>query len=347
MRPLRIAAWVHGLFPQLRAGSEVMLDAMLSALADAGHEVHAVSTLTGPEGPVTEWEHGGYRCYRRQPARPFVEALEPDVVISHHDHAREAIKTARAVSAAAVAVIHNDFHLSRAMIRDKPDLLVYNTHWLRRKLPAHGVRNVTVHPPLDKSKHALPGRGPEGAVLAVNLFKIKGPDTFWALAGMFPELPFLAVTGGYGPQDIRPGYDNVELIPTTDDMRRDVWPRGRVYVASSRYESYGLGPAEALAAGIPVIANPTAGLRESLGSGGHWATRGNMARWRRLVESLATDDTVWWHAHKAALARADELDAMRRPELARWVDEVAAVGRQARRLRERRAPTATAPQAAL
>lgn len=320
-----------------------MLDAMLSALAGEGHEVHAVSTLTGPEGDTTEWEHGGYQCYRRQPARPFVEALAPDVVISHHDHAREAIRAARAVGAAAVSVVHNDFHLSRSIIRDKPDLLVYNTHWLRRKLPSHGVRHVTVHPPLDKSKHELPGRGPDGAVLAVNLFKIKGPDTFWALAGAFPELDFLAVTGGYGQQDIRKGYPNVELMPTTDDMRRDVWPRGRVYVASSRYESYGLGPAEALAAGIPVIANPTAGLRESLGPAGHWATRGNMNRWRQLVRTLATDDAAWWQAHKAALARAAELDAMRGPELARWADEVGVVGRQARRLRERRAPTVTAP----
>jgi glycosyltransferase involved in cell wall biosynthesis len=341
-RPLRIAAWVHGLYPQLRAGSEVMLDAMLSALADAGHEVHAVSTLTGPEGPVTEWEHGGYQCYRRQPARPFVEALAPDVVISHHDHAREAISAARAVSAAAVSIIHNDFHLSRAIIRDRPDLLVYNTHWLRRKLPAHGVRNLIVHPPLDKAKHALPGRGPGGAALAVNLYKIKGPEMFWALAGHFRDLPFLAVTGGYGPQDIRTGYDNVELLPTTDDMRRDVWPRGRVYLASSRYESYGLAPAEALAAGIPVIANPTAGLRESLGSGGRWATRANLNRWRQLVHSLMTDDDAWRRAHRAALARADELDAMRGPELARWVDEVGAVGREARRLRERHAPTVTA-----
>lgn len=322
-----------------------MLDAMLSALADAGHEVHAISTLTGPEGPVTEWEHGGYRCYRRQPARPFVEALEPDVIISHHDHAREAIKAARAVSAAAVSVIHNDFHLSRGIIHDRPDLLVYNTHWLRRKLAAHGVRNVTIHPPLDKSRHALPGRGPAGKIATVNLFKIKGPDTFWALAGRLPELEFLAIAGGYGPQDIRKGFANVELAPGTSDMRGDVWSRARVYVASSRYESYGLAAIEACAAGVPVVANPTAGLRESLGSAGNWANRGNMRRWVQLVRSLATDDAVWWNAHRVALARAAELDAMRGPELARWVDEVGVVGRHARRLRERRLPTVTAPKA--
>jgi glycosyltransferase involved in cell wall biosynthesis len=341
-RPLRIVAYVHGLYPHQRAGSETMLADMLEALADQGHDVHAVATLTGPADGSTTWEYGGVTCWREGPgkAAAFVAALEPDVIVSHHHIGPEAIPLAKRIGAASVVILHNDFKWSRAVLNARPDLLVFNTYWLRRKMGTRGAAAVVVHPPLHADRYALDREGPpaDGAVTIVNLDRIKGPDVFYSLARNMPDTPFLAVRGGYGKQDERTGYPNVEFMDTTTNIRDDVWARSRVVVAPSRYESYGRGVVEACAAGVPVVATATAGLRESLGPGGTFASRGNPAEWLRYVTRLMHDDAAWARASRAALARADELDAMRTAELLAWSGAVASAGLTARRRRERRRP---------
>lgn len=344
--PLRIVAWVHGLYPHLRAGSETMLADMLEALVLDGHEVHAVADSSGPADGATSWEYGGVKCWREDStaAAEFVAMLEPDLIVSHHHIALAALPLARSIGAASAAILHNDFKWSRAMINLRPDLLVYNTHWLKRRLGSRGAESIIVHPPLHADRYALDAPPPDdGAVTIINLDKNKGPDVFYAVARQLPDTRFLAVRGGYGKQDERAGYPNVEFMDTTEDVRGDIWARSRMVLAPSRYESFGRGVVEACAAGLPVVASATAGLRESLGYAGIFASRGNPAEWVRHVRRLTTDPAAWARASGLALARAAELDAMRRIELEQWVRSARAAAHTSRRLRGRRpAPTATA-----
>lgn len=346
----RVVALVHGLYPHLAAGSETMLDDMLAALVKRGHEVHAVADSTGPADGATRWERRGFTCWRETPeaAAELAVMLDPDVVVTHHHRGTDAIAAARSCGASAVAILHNDFRWSRDMIAARPDLLVYNTHWLRRKLPARGAAALVVHPPLHADRYAIERASMADvgdAVTIVNLDRIKGPDVFYALAKRFPDTPFLAVRGAYGRQDERSGFANVTFMDTTTNVRDNVWRPSRMVLAASRYESYGRGAVEACAAGLPVVASPTAGLRESLGPAGTFATRGDIAAWVRFVGRYLTDDAAWLRASMAALARAAELDAMRRTELDAWCAAVAETARKAQRRRQRRpaAPTATAP----
>jgi glycosyltransferase involved in cell wall biosynthesis len=344
--PVRVVAWVHGLYPHLRAGSETMLADMLEALAEAGHDVHAVADSTVPADGATSWEYSGVHCWREHhtQAAELVTMLEPDIIVSHHHIGLEALPLAKRLGVAAAAILHNDFKWSTAMVNMRPDLIVYNTHWLRRKLGSRGAASIIVHPPLHADRYALAAPPPDdGAVTIINLDKNKGPDVFYAVARAMPERRFLAVRGAYGRQDERDGYPNVEFMDTTEDVRGDIWARSRVVLAPSRYESYGRGVVEACAAGLPVVATATAGLRESLGYGGTFASRGNPAEWVRHVRRLTTDPGAWGRASRLALARAAELDAMRRIELEQWVRSAVGAARTARRLRDRRpAPTATA-----
>lgn len=345
-RPLRIVAWVHGLYPHQRAGSETMLADMLEALALAGHDVHAVATLTGPADGSTSWVHGGVQCWRETEAAAgeFVAMLEPDLIVTHHHIGLAAIPLAKRLDVAAAAILHNDFKWSAAMLNARPDLLVFNTHWLKRKMGTRGAGAVVVHPPLHADRYALASPPPEdGAVTIINLDRIKGPDVFYGLARQLPDMRFLAVRGGYGHQDERDGYSNVEFMDTTEDVRGEIWARTRVLVAPSRYESYGRGTVEACAAGIPVIATATTGLREALGPAGIFASRGNPAEWLRHVRRLTANPEEWARASRRALARAAELDAMRRTELEQWVRAATGAALAARRRRDRRAmPTPTA-----
>lgn len=346
MARLRVVAWVHGLYPHLRAGSETMLADMLEALADAGHEVHAVADSTGPEDGSTSWEYQGVQCWRETPsaAGDFVAMLEPDVIVSHHHIGTDAIAAAKRLGAAVAVVLHNDFKWTRNMINARPDLLVFNTHWLHRKMGTRGIPYLVVHPTLHADRYALPGGAPsDGAVTMSNLDKNKGPDIFYHVARALPDVPFLAVRGAYGKQDERAGYPNVEFMDPVTDVTADVLARSRMVLVPSRYESYGRFAVEALAAGLPVVATGTAGLRESLAYAGLFASRGNPAEWVRIVRRHLEDPAMWARASKAAAVRASELDAMRREELARWASAVGAAGRAARTARARRAaPTGTA-----
>lgn len=345
-RPVRVVAWVHGLYPHLRAGSETMLADMLEALVHAGHEVHAVADSSGPADGATSWEYGGVQCWREHhtAAAEFVTMLEPDLIVSHHHIGLDALPLAKRLGVAAAAILHNDFKWSQAMLNARPELLVFNTHWLKRKMGTRGADAIVVHPPLHADRYALATPPPvDGAVTLINLDKMKGPDIFYALARQMPDRRFLAVRGGYGHQDEREGYANVEFMDTTEDVRGDIWSRSRLVVVPSRYESYGRGAVEACAAGLPVIATATAGLRESLGPAGIFASRGNPAEWLRHASRLLSNPAEWSRASGRSLARAAELDAMRRIELEQWVRSASGAARTARRLRDRRtAPTVTA-----
>ncbi|WP_329567679.1 Gp19/Gp15/Gp42 family protein [Streptomyces sp. NBC_01361] len=70
--------------------------------------------------------------------------------------------------------------------------------------------------------------------------------------------------------------------------------------------------------GIPVIANPTPGLVESVSWAGTFADRANLDAWVSAIRSLMDPDR--WAAASAALDRVTELDPA--PELALWVKAV-------------------------
>lgn len=320
---MRILAYVHGAVPYLQAGSETMLHGLMKGLQEAGHTVAVLSA--GRPGRVANWRVEGIPSHCRPGAAAadqFAAAWRPDAIVTHHVYGLHAIALAGRLRAASVAIVHNDFHLSHKIIAARPDLVVCNTRWItRRLLPArHGVRTVVVHPTVDPTRHATT---PGGLVTMSNMFKIKGPETFWRLARACPQYKFLAVKGAYGRQDIRPGFKNVEVIPTTTDMRRDVWSRTKVLLVPSRYESYGRVAIEACASGIPVIAAPTPGLRESLGKGGVFVARSNPNEWHRRLRTLMESPTAYARASQAALARVKELDHA--GEIAAWVAAVEAL----------------------
>lgn len=320
---MRVLAYVHGYLPHLPAGSETMLHEMLLALAAAGHDVAVVSTdIRIPSGTLERVR--GVNVHTVHPLEDtdaFVARMAPDAVISHHEHAQHALELAHSIGAAGITLFHNDFPNAHAMMRRRPDLAVVNTHWVNRRLAPSvlGVPSIIVHPPVDRELHRTT---PGDAVTMVNLYRMKGPDTFWRLARSLPHLKFLAVKGGYGTQTVHPGFPNVEVIESTQDMAGEVWSRTRVLIIPSRYESYGKVVVEAFASGIPVVAANTPGLTESIGNAGTLLPRTQPLAWSRRVRLLAEDDAAWSDASAAALARSDAIEAGRIAEAAAWVDTV-------------------------
>ncbi len=319
---MRIAAYVHGYLPHLPAGSETMLHEMMLALGAAGHHTK-VFTVNHPERN-TSWTYEGIPVTNRTTetaADLQVAAWRPDVIVSHHAVAVRAIPLAAELGAASAVIVHNDFHLSQALVKARPGLLVANTQWVANKLnrPHQMVNAVVVHPPVDPAKHRVDQRG--DMIGMINFYAMKNPHMFWRLAVRFPDYKFLAVKGAYGHQELR-SLPNVEVIEPTTNMRADVWSRLRVLLVPSKYESYGKGPVEAAASGIPSLAAPTPGLREALGRGATFCPRINNRAWETALQALMEDPAAYERASAAALARSAEIEAGRPAEMARWVSAV-------------------------
>lgn len=323
---MRICALVHFCVPFRMAGSETMLHTMLKALHAVGHEVHVVTTHT-PQAPQRyRWEDlHGRSCSGPVAAAAAVRELEPDVVITQHENTALGIDVARAIGAKSVFLMHNDFDLNRNLLAKGPDLVVFNTDWIRERYGSWAERSIVVHPPVIGGDHATEPAGPDGCVTLVNLNADKGSPVFYELARRMPDVRFLGVTGAHGDQ-IKIDRPNVEIIDQTTDMRSDVWPRTRVLAMPSIYESYGMAAVEALASGIPVVACPTPGLRESIGSAGIFVDRVDVDGWEREIRRLMDDHTAWQGASKKSLARSAELDPA--PELERWVTTVEDLGKE-------------------
>lgn len=286
---VQLVAWCHYGLPYRRAGSEVMLHAMLRSLAAAGVRVLAV-TSEMPEAPAV-WGLDGVE-YRQLPhgsADILIRRARPAVVVTHHHLAPDAIRAGRETGARTVFVAHNDHAGQAQFFRTEPDLIVYNTDWVRESLrpgwpQVDRIPGMVVHPPVDPGEHHVDTPG--DAVTLVNLSANKGVNTFRVVAGLLPELPFLGVTGAHGTQQTDGMPSNVTVVGQTSDMRGDVWARTRVLLMPSVYESYGMAAVEALASGIPVIAHPTPGLREALGDAAVFIDRDDHQAWADAVRGM-------------------------------------------------------------
>lgn len=302
------------------AGSETMLHTMMETLAKAGHNATVVTSEM--EAPAT-WEWRGVKGITAdgiQAGEEAVLATAPDVIVSHHQNALASVRMAKGIGARSVFVQHNDFPDNGIILAEKPDLTVFNTNWVAKKWAPQAGKFIVVHPPVWPEDHAAT---PGDMVTLVNLNRDKGVHIFYQLALRFPQYRFLGVTGSHGPQITHGAPGNVEIAPQTTDMRKDVWSRTRVLLVPSVYESYGMVAPEAMASGIPVIATPTPGLRESLGMAGIFIGRSQIAGWAYKVRELMGSDKAWDAASRRSLRRSAELHPG--PEMDSWVRAVEAM----------------------
>lgn len=326
---MKVAALVHFSFPHRLAGSETVLHELMKAAAGAGHDVNVWCTHQDAQrvwrGNLPSTVLDGVSVHRM--GNPLLAAkamarTRPDVVVTHHQHATQAIKTAQQIGARSVYTVHNDMDINMRPLRARPDLVLFNSDWVKESLARFGTpkQSMTFHPPLTPDRHIVPKTGE--AFTLCNLNRDKGSELFYKLAETMPDRKFVGVVGGHGDQLIR-RMRNVEILPHGPDMKR-VWSKTRVLLMPSIYESYGLTAVEAGINGIPTIANPTPGLLENLGSDGLFADRDDPDAWVRQIESL--DDRLKYavearHAFKISEAAM----AATRRSLDQWCDWLSSV----------------------
>lgn len=306
-RPRRIAAVAHYYLPVHRAGAELMLHELLSALAERGHDVEVWATDEVDDAVVD-----GVRVRAGMPT-----AVEADVVVSHLKSVATARRLARRARARFVQVLHSASPWVARDARLGADLYVANSRHVAEALePSMRGPHVVVHPPVWPDAHRTT---PGSMVTLVNPIPAKGSTVFYELARRMPNVTFLAVEGGYQhSEQVREELSNVTWQPQTSSMRDDVWSHTRVLLMPSEEESYGMAAVEASASGIPTIAHPTVGLTEALGDAATFVDRDDIDGWEQALRHLL--DAGWSEASDRARARADALET--KVEVAAWVAAV-------------------------
>jgi glycosyltransferase involved in cell wall biosynthesis len=145
-------------------------------------------------------------------------------------------------------------------------------------------------------------------VTLVNCYKEKGGDLLIALAKALPDVSFLGVLGSYNKQ-VKESLPNLTYVENTKDIE-SFYKKTHIILMPSVYESWGRVAVEAMSLGIPVIAHPTPGLRESLGDAGLFANRNSPGRWIALIRALQSNP--WFYERKSmeSKVRAKELDPL-------------------------------------
>lgn len=330
-RPLKLVARVHAAPPEHNAGAEHMLISMLRPLVERGHQVEVWLSRYGKAHEI--YEYRGVRIVPLEARLDFATAVRrADVLISHLECVPSAASLARGYGKPMVVICHNTH---RGTFRDvaagQTALAVYNSQWMRAEAELFfaeypkAVRpseSLIVRPPVFAGEYkAKPG----DAVTLINCCEAKGGRVLRKLAERMPDQRFLAVCGAYGEQVEYDGLDNVEVVAQVpgEDMAERVYARTKVLLMPSSYESWGRAGVEALASGIPVVAQPTPGLCESLGEAGVFADRSDVDGYEAVLRRLLDDPAEYRLAQKRARSRSKELDPTR--ELAAWCDAVEAL----------------------
>lgn len=295
---MRILSHLHKYPPVHNAGAEWYAHSIHRWLAGRGHEVRVIVS-----GVAGSYEFQGI------PVSGVRRALDAhswaDVVLTHLDTTRQAMRTARLAGKPLVHLVHNDRQLAYWNVHPRDcALAVFNSHWVDGESHWRGP-SLVLPPPVFVEDYA-PAPGPHNAVTLINLSEQKGGYLFWELAERMAPQRFLAVRGAYAEQ-ILPHHlpGNVDLWENTPDARA-IYGETWVLLMPSAYESWGRTAIEAACSGIPTVAHPTPGLRESLGSAGMFVPREKLERWERAIRRLQ-DPERYRRAGEAYLARALEL----------------------------------------
>lgn len=296
--------------PGSLVGAWLTTHEFLRHLASRGHDVSVIQCLSR----TASYEHEGVTVHGRQPDTDQLLA-GADVIVSHLGDNGHAAKIARRTGTPSVRMIHSH-HTDAAQRLMGTTLAVFNSEHLLERSKWGGPSLVLPPPVLGDRYRTEPG----DAVTLVNLSEPKGGRLFWRLTRLMPDVAFLGVRAGIGAQIAGHG-NNVSTLDATLDMR-DVYAQTRIVLMPSNRESWGRVGVEAMASGIPTIAHPTIGLRESLGDAGMFVNRHDTGGWVAAIRRLL-DPAEWAVASKAARARFAQLDPI--GDLDRFADAVEAL----------------------
>jgi len=300
---MNILAHVHGYPPDHNAGAEWMLHHMLVWLQARGHRVRVLSGMR-----KQELNFEGITVLPEFSKLHNIEHYKwCDIAVSHLDRVGKVMNWIRRADRPALWLMHNTHRYSAIQKLAHRGVMCFNSRYTQN-VPWYDRDSVIVNPPCPVAYYKTPNRGGAKYVTLINHCEQKGANEFYAMAERLPDVQFMAVKGGYYHQEKR-RLPNVSFMENTPDIKR-AYTKTKVLVMPSVYESWGRTAIEAAASGIPTIANPTPGLKESLADAGIFHPLEDLDAWAEEITRLMEDKPYYKERSELARQRADELDGL-------------------------------------
>lgn len=316
-----VAVWfIRNYKPLKNGGAECMAHALNAALIADGVIVYVMC----PDYPQVVY-NGVRICNFESLSLRTRLAKRANVAFTQNRGTLATLEVLATEKCSLVELIHDDKKMYPLIPfpRGSDYYCLFNSNWLFDKYKStHGKRSIVVRPPVHWSNYATYTN--RKFVTLVNTCELKGGKLLPILATKIPEDQFMGVTGGWGEGIYAGNIPNLRYTKHTDDMQQDVYAHTGILIMPSRYESWGRTAVEAMACGIPVIAHPTPGLKEAIGSAGIFCDREKPEEWICAIRRLRQDPLYYRIMSDRARARARELDPTAELEqFCKWVRAIA------------------------
>lgn len=301
------------------AGGEVYL----SRLIDHLKLNHNIKVICGCKEPYT---HNGIECI------PQGEGVE---IFTHHN---DLCKWADVI---VTQLIGAGYGYNKAIQHNKPLIfiahnnstayapkwsqqhmchVIYNSYQLRDDLmKTFGHFNGTVLHPLTPEMPLATGT----KITLVNCNYNKGGHILGQIAERLPQYEFVGVFGGYGEQ-YEAHLPNITYLQNGCGMDA-VYADTRILLVPSEFESFSQAATEAMKCGIPVLANPTLGLRENMGDAGIFISRDDVTKYVETLLYLMNNPQAWQRQSEVMLERSACIQEKAKLELNKfdeWVSKI-------------------------
>ena len=321
---LRILFVIHLYYPQHGAGAESMVRNISSYMIRQGHQVHILLMEAKHYNVEMIYDWEGAMVIPADSGRDLRDPIEwADVVFTHLTWTNWCIQVCSVLRRPVFFMSHNTHPYD--MVKCRPEVrVIYNSNAMRDVLK-YPNPSFVLHPPVDYrklDKNTHPGE----YITLVNLTANKGAKLFIELARAMPERKFIGVVGSYDPQ-YKESLPNITYFENSPAMER-IYKMTRILLCPSKYESWGMCAVEAMSNGIPIIYQPTFGLRENVGEygipipdknpdgneltivGGEFGGIdhiANLAAWKKAIKSL-DDPKIYKKYSTLSRKRSRELD---------------------------------------
>jgi len=258
--------------------------------------------------------------------RELIDSFKPDVVWAQLENALEILQLAKASKIQGLFYLHDAEFDPRELkeIGRMGNHVVCSSGFLARRAQQVIRRKAhAIYPCLDQ-RFGVTG-DPHGYFTMINPHRVKGIDTFLAIAQRLPQQKFMLVESWrLADQALNDLSSRLSSIPNVRFVRRvsdmaEIYGQTKLLLVPSVWEEgFGMVACEAQSCRIPVIASARGGLPESVGSGGLLVSDyRNPDAWLRAINGVTeTDDTyAQWCEQAYRHATSDKFkdtDAARR-----------------------------------